>query len=307
MPPPPDEEKEERQRRREQEPTLALVDPVGRAIVRKEAEVVDHVGIVEEEQPERLGDDERDRERNDQRAFQTAADDAAMRKDEEQDDKRDRPVVRAEQADRLDDRRVDLCCQGCDEEEEAGGDHERTHTLRGPSLPRNQPCRDERAASQPVDEIRHGRRAAVCDDRPEDSDRSQAASYPEERPERHTALSQRQPARQLLVAGSRRVARHRQPLSAPDEGPPTDHTPLHLPRTGQLILFVSIVLARALSAEPAFVTEAGHFGAARARRIPPAPTRPHALTARLEAVRARSSRRATEALTWRTCARSPPN
>ena len=233
MPPPPDEEEEERERRREQEPTLALVDPVGRAIVREKAEVVGVVGIVEEEQPERLGDDKWDRERNDQRAFHAAVDDPAMRKDEEQDDKRDRPVVRGEQADRLDGRRVDLHCQRCDEEEEAGGDHERAHTLRRPSLPRNQPCRNERAAGQPVDEIRHSRRAAISDDGPEDSDRSQAACYPEGRPERHTALSQRQPAGPLLVTGSRRVARHRQPLSAPDEGPPTNHTPLRPPRTSR--------------------------------------------------------------------------
>ena len=232
MPPPPDEDEEERERRREQEPALALVDPVGRAIIWKEAEVVDHVGIVEEEQPERLCDEEWDRERNDQGAFQTAARDAALWKDEEQDDKRDRPVVRAEQADRLDDRRVGLCCEGRDKEEEAGRDHQRAHTLRRPPLPRNQPCRNERPAGQPVDDIRHGRRAAVCDDGPEDSDRSQAASYPEDRPQRHTALSERQPARPLLVAGSRRVARHRQPLSAPTKAS-RNHTPLHQPRTGQ--------------------------------------------------------------------------
>ena len=232
MPPPPDEEEEERERRREQERTLALVDPVGRAIVREEAEVVGIVGVVEEEQPERLGDDKWDRERNDQRAFQTATDDAALRKDEEQDDKHDRPVVRGEQADCLHCRRVDLHCKRCDEEEEAGRDHERAHTLPRPPLPRNQPCRNKRAAGQPVDEIRHSRRAAVSDDGPEDPDRSQTACYPEGRPERHTALSQRQPARSSRVAGSRRVARHRQPLSAPDEGPPRDHTLLHEPRTG---------------------------------------------------------------------------
>ena len=232
MPPPPDEDEEERERRREQEPALALVDPVGRAIIRKEAEVVDHVGIVEEEQPERLGDDEVGSRTQRPTRLPDGRDDAALWKDEEQDDKRDRPVVRAEQADRLDDRRVDLCCEGRDEEEEAGRDHQRAHTLRRPPLPRNQPCRNERPAGQPVDDIRHGRRAAVCDDGPEDSDRSQAACYPEDRPQRHTALSERQPARPLLVAGSRRVARHRQPLSAPTKAS-RNHTPLHLPRTGQ--------------------------------------------------------------------------